>query len=256
MKEKYSIQRQIAKQAEQGIKQFAVLIDPDHAPREHLMQLIDQATVSGVDYLFVGGSLMTTNGLDATIHTIRSATSIPVVLFPGSVMQISKEADALLFLSLVSGRNPELLIGSQVVAAPYLKASGLEVISTAYMLVDCGSATTASYISNTQPIPYNKAEIAATTALAAEYMGMQLTYLDGGSGAEKPVSDTMVKAVRAAVHTPLIVGGGITNVEKAKKVYEAGADLIVIGNALQKEPGLINGICALKQTMSKQRLTP
>jgi phosphoglycerol geranylgeranyltransferase len=255
MKKQVNIYEQIAYKSQQGMKQLAVLIDPDHASEERLIALLDQVTIAGVDYLFVGGSLMTTDTLQDTIATIKSNTDLPVVLFPGSVLQIAKEADAILFLSLISGRNPELLIGNHVVAAPYLKASRLEVIATAYLLIDCGQATTASYISNTQPIPFNKPEIAATTALAGEYLGMKLTYLDGGSGAMQPVSSKMISEVKRTVQSPLIVGGGVNDVDKAADAYSAGADVIVMGNALEKTPSLITSVCEMKRRLSAKEVS-
>ena len=184
MERQQSIYQLIASRSKQGVKQFAILIDPDKVTTDELMEVIRLATLSKADYFFVGGSLMSSGLLESTIATIKKNAQIPVILFPGSPLQINKEADALLFLSLISGRNPELLIGNHVIAAPYLKAANLEVIATGYILVDSGQPTTASYISNTQPIPYNKPDIAACTALAGEYLGMKLMYLDGGEWSE------------------------------------------------------------------------
>jgi putative glycerol-1-phosphate prenyltransferase len=163
----------------------------------------------------------------------------PIVIFPGSPEQISEEADAILLLSLISGRNPELLIGNHVQAAPRLAKSQLEIISTGYMLIDCGKSTTASYISQTFPIPYNKPEIAAVTAMAGEMIGMKCMYLDGGSGAEQPVSTAMIKAVREAVETPIIVGGGIRHEDQVREAFLAGADLVVVGTAIEENPEML-----------------
>jgi putative glycerol-1-phosphate prenyltransferase len=224
-------------------KSIAVLLDPDKLldPNglRNMMELIEH---SGVDFVFVGGSLLVEDNFHTCLSEVKKLAKVPVVLFPGSPSQISKEADALLFLSLISGRNPELLIGQHVVAAPLLQKLQLEIIPTGYMLVDCGKPTTASYISQTLPIPYNKPEIAAATALAGEMLGLRCMYLDGGSGAEKPVSSKMIKAVSSTAKVPLIVGGGIRNEEQAAVAFAAGADLIVIGTAFEKEPELLFAI--------------
>ena len=172
-------------------------------------------------------------------QTIKNNSNIPVILFPGNAMQINKNADGILFLSLISGRNPELLIGKQVISAPILKQASLEVISTGYMLIDSGRPTTASYMSNTLPIPRNKNGIATSTAMAGEYLGMKLIYMDGGSGAKKPIEIDMIKQVSKQINIPLIIGGGICNAQKAIDNCNAGADLIVVGNAIEKNADLI-----------------
>jgi phosphoglycerol geranylgeranyltransferase len=161
------------------------------------------------------------------------------VLFPGSPAQISKYADALLYLSLVSGRNAELLIGQHVVSAPFVKKSGLEIMPTGYMVIDGGAPTTVSYISNATPIPSDKNEIALCTAMASEMLGMKLIYMDAGSGAKRAITESMIAMVSANIEIPLIVGGGITDPEKAYRNCKAGADVIVIGNAIEKDPALI-----------------
>ncbi len=161
------------------------------------------------------------------------------MLFPGNNYHVHSAADAIFFLSLISGRNPEYLIGQHVIAAPALKQSGLEIISTGYMLVDCGRQTTVSYISNTTPMPYDKKDVAVCTAVAGELLGLRLLYLDGGSGAQKPVSAEMVEAVRLATNVPLIVGGGINTPQKAVELLSAGADMIVIGNGIEKDINLL-----------------
>lgn len=220
-------------------KSFAVLIDPDKVDNATLMELIPLVKDAKVDYLFVGGSLVVSDYLDICVRTIKKHCNIPVILFPGSPSQITKEADALLYLSLISGRNPELLIGQHVVSAPFVKKSGLEIISTGYMVVDGGAPTTVSYISNASPLPANKEDIAMCTAMAGEMLGMKLIYLDAGSGAQKPVSESMIQKVSSCIQVPLIVGGGITDPEKAYRNCKAGADVIVIGNAIEKDPNLI-----------------
>lgn len=222
-----------------GKKLFAILIDPDKQKNSVLSLIVQKANEANVDYFFVGGSLLTNDNLDECIKTIKNNSNIPVILFPGNAMQINKNADGILFLSLISGRNPELLIGKQVISAPILKQTGLEVISTGYMLIDSGKPTTASYISNTLPIPRNKNGIATSTAIAGEYLGMKLIYMDGGSGAEKPIEIDMIKQVSNQINIPLIIGGGICNAQKAIDNCNAGADLIVVGNAIEKNTDLI-----------------
>jgi putative glycerol-1-phosphate prenyltransferase len=224
----------------QGKKSIAVLIDPDKVTDVALLHhLINLASENCVDYFFVGGSLVTTTNLSEIVQTIKEQVSIPVILFPGNSIQIDPSADAILFLSLISGRNPELLIGQHVVAAPIIRNTRLEVIPTGYMLIGSGRTTSVAYISNTTPIPDDKSSLAACTAMAGEMLGLQLMYLDAGSGAEKEISARMISAVRKAVRVPLIVGGGINTAQKARTALEAGADMIVIGNALEKNPNLL-----------------
>ena len=223
----------------QGKKSFAVLIDPDKVNDDNLGQLVELAIASHVDYFFVGGSLVVSNYLDECVQLIKKSCSIPVVLFPGSPSQISKYADSLLYLSLISGRNPELLIGQHVVSAPIVKQSGLEIMPTGYMVIDGGAPTTVSYISNAAPLPSDKNEIAMCTAMAGEMLGMKLIYMDAGSGAQKPISESMIKKVSQCIDVPLIIGGGITTPEKAYLNCKAGADVIVVGNAIEKDSSLI-----------------
>jgi phosphoglycerol geranylgeranyltransferase len=225
-------------------KSFAVLIDPDKVAPHQMEPLISRCADAGVDYLFVGGSLVVSNHLDACILAIKALCDIPVILFPGSPSQVSRHADALLYLSLISGRNPELLIGQHVISAPFIRQSGLEIMSTGYMVVDGGAPTTVSYISNAAPIPADKQEIALCTALAGEMLGMKLIYMDAGSGARRPVSEEMIAAVARQITVPLIVGGGITDPEKAYRNCMAGADLLVVGNAIEKDPTLIKEMSA------------
>lgn len=222
-----------------GIKSFAVLLDPDKMDKESCVRIVNMALESKIDYFFVGGSLLTENNLNLVIKIIKDNTSIPVILFPGSSLQIDVTADAILLLSLISGRNPDFLIGQHVIAAPILKKSRLEILSTGYMLVDCGKQTTVSYISNTTPIPHDKPSVAVCTAMAGEMLGLKLLYLDGGSGAMYPVGKKMITQVRKSVNVPLIVGGGINSVQKAADALEAGADMIVVGNGIEKNPKLL-----------------
>jgi phosphoglycerol geranylgeranyltransferase len=180
--------------------------------------------------------------LDETLQSIKEFTSIPVILFPGSIMQINEKADALLLLSLISGRNADLLIGKHVVAAPYLKKSGLELLPTGYMLIESGPLTTAQYISNTLPIPRTKDDIAVCTAIAGEMLGLRLIYMDAGSGAEMPISASMIKKVKENISIPLIIGGGIRDAGQAIAACKAGADMIVVGNAIEKDPSCLKEI--------------
>lgn len=209
-----------------------------------MVSLIDMAIQAKVDYFLVGGSLVISNYLDECIQLIKKSCSIPVILFPGSPSQVSKYADALLYLSLISGRNPELLIGQHVVSAPAVKKSGLEIMPTGYMVIDGGAPTTVSYISNASPLPADKNEIAMCTAMAGEMLGMRLIYMDAGSGAKKAISESMIHQVASCIDVPLIVGGGITTAEKAYLNCKAGADVIVVGNAIEKEPSLIMEIAS------------
>ncbi len=222
-----------------GRKAFAVLLDPDKVELESFPFMLAESVRYGVDFFFVGGSLITRYASDEIIAAIHKHTHIPAILFPGNSLHIEPSADAILLLSLISGRNPELLIGQHVIAAPLLKKSKLEILPTGYMLVESGRATTVSYISNTTPIPHDKPGVAACTAMAGELLGLQIMYLDAGSGAQKPVSAEMIAAVRQAVDTPIVVGGGINSVEKARLALEAGADVIVVGNGIEKNPDLL-----------------
>ena len=225
-------------------KSFAVLVDPDKVQPTELGRLTDLANEAGVDYLLVGGSLVISNHLDECIIAIKEQTDIPVILFPGSPSQVSRHADALLYLSLISGRNAELLIGQHVISAPFVRKSGLDIMSTGYMVIDGGAPTTVSYISNASPIPHDKNEIALCTALAGEMLGMKLIYMDAGSGAKRPIPEAMIAAVAGQITVPLIVGGGIQTPEKAYRNCRAGADMIVVGNAIEKDPALIREMSA------------
>jgi putative glycerol-1-phosphate prenyltransferase len=220
-------------------KSFAVLIDPDKVNNNKMEEMVRLAVLAKVDYFLVGGSLVISNYLDECVQFIKRNCSIPVLLFPGSSTQISKYADALLYLSLISGRNPELLIGQHVVSAPAIKQSGLEVISTGYMVIDGGAPTTVSYISNAAPLPADKNEIAMCTAMAGEMLGMKIIYMDAGSGARTPITESMIEKVSSHIDVPLIIGGGITDPEKAYLNCKAGADIIVVGNAIEKDESLI-----------------
>lgn len=225
-------------------KSFAVLIDPDKVNAPVIDELVERAVAAKVDYFLVGGSLVISDNMDVCIQQIKSSCDIPVILFPGSPSQVSKYADALLYLSLISGRNPELLIGQHVISAPFVKASGLEIIPTGYMVIDGGEPTSVSYISTTSPIPADKDDIALCTAMAGEMLGKRVIYMDAGSGAKRPITESMIERVSAHIEVPLFVGGGITSAEKAYRNCKAGADIIVVGNAIEKEPGLISEMAA------------
>ena len=227
-----------------GKKSFAVLIDPDKVNDGKMQSLIDLAVTAKVDYFLVGGSLVISNYLDECVQYIKRSCNIPVILFPGSPSQVSKYADALLYLSLISGRNPELLIGQHVISAPVVKNSGLEIMSTGYIVIDGGAPTTVSYISGAAPLPSDKDDIAMCTAMAGEMLGMKLIYMDSGSGAKRPINESMIEKVSQSISVPLIIGGGITDPEKAYLNCKAGADVIVVGNAIEKDENLIMEMAA------------
>jgi phosphoglycerol geranylgeranyltransferase len=218
---------------------LAVLIDPDKQSPQSLSQLISLSVSCKVDFFFVGGSLLLEKNFEATIETIKSHSNIPVVIFPGSSYQLSNKADAVLFLSLISGRNPEYLIGQQVLAAPAVKQLALEAIPAGYILVDGGRTSSTTYITQTIPIPHDKIDLAIATALAGELLGMKLIYLEAGSGAKNSISTAMIQAVKRNISVPLIVGGGIRTSDQAEEICKAGADIIVVGNALEETPGLL-----------------
>ena len=236
---KNKLYQHFVRNKQQGHKSFAVLVDPDKVDAAKVEQLVKLATTSKVDYFLVGGSLLISNHLDECIQQFKALCDIPIILFPGSPSQVSKYADALLYLSLISGRNAELLIGQHVVSAPFVKSSGLEIMPTGYMVIDGGAPTTVSYISNATPIPSDKNEIALCTAMAGEMLGMKLIYMDSGSGAKRPITESMIQMVSSNIEAPLIVGGGITTPEKAYLNCKAGADVIVVGNAIEKDASLI-----------------
>ena len=239
-----TILENIKKRSKENKKSLAVLIDPDktNAGPESLTYLLEIGLENCIDYFFVGGSLITTNQMHEVICLLKRQDSIPVVIFPGNNMQIDPGADGILFLSLISGRNPDLLIGQHVIAAPVLSHLSMEVMPTGYMLISNNHVSSVAYMSNTMPIPNDKYTIAASTAMAGEMLGLQLIYLDAGSGASEPVPAQLIHHVKKSVNCPLIVGGGINSVEKANNALKAGADLIVVGNATEKNPDLLIGI--------------
>jgi len=214
---------------------FCVLIDPDKSNRKKLREFARSNASLGVDAVLVGSSLLMNNAFEKTVKLVKSCTDNPVILFPGSPKQVSHYADAILFISLISGRNANFLFGDHVIAAPAIKEFAIEPIPTGYMLIESGGISTTQYISDTRPIPRDKSEIAIAHALAAEYLGLKLLYLEAGSGAPQTVPNEMITAVKRECSLPLIVGGGITNPETAYEKVQAGADIIIVGNALENK---------------------
>ncbi|MHB9029134.1 MAG: phosphoglycerol geranylgeranyltransferase [Candidatus Latescibacterota bacterium] len=214
---------------------FLVLLDPDRANPAGIRVQAGRCRDAGVDAILVGSSLMMGRGFEDAVRSVKEAVDIPVIIFPGEKSQVCEEADAILFLSLLSGRNPEYLIGQQVQSAPLVRSIGLEALSTAYLLVDSGRTTSVEFMSNTRPLPADKPEIALAHAMAAEILGMKFVYLEAGSGAERPAPDSMIRAVSAGVRIPVIVGGGIRNPDAAAQKVEAGASFVVVGNHLEGE---------------------
>ncbi|TFH26009.1 MAG: geranylgeranylglyceryl/heptaprenylglyceryl phosphate synthase [Bacteroidia bacterium] len=231
-------------------KRIALLVDPDGYNDKGLNDLVGYINMNPPDLLLVGGSLLF-NPIEITITVLKLGTSLPVFLFPGNCFQLSDRADGILFLSLISGRNPEFLIGNHVLAAPHLHRAGIEVIPTGYMLIENGKSTSVEYMSNSTPIPGNKPDIGVATAMAGEMLGLKSIYLEAGSGAAYPVAREMISAIRKYISLPLIVGGGIRTPETALEVFDAGADLIVVGNAIEKEPKLIKEFCEARNSLNK-----
>jgi putative glycerol-1-phosphate prenyltransferase len=228
-----------------GEKSIALLLDPDTVRSESLPEILKVAVESKTDFIMTGGSL-TFSSIDDLINSVRQYCSIPVVLFPGNLLQLSQNADLVLLLSLISGRNPELLIGNHVIAAPYLKNIRKKLISVGYILVSCGSKTSVEYISQTEAIPFNKPEIVVATAMAGEMLGLGMIYLEAGSGASNHIPTTIIEAVRENISVPLAVGGGIRNKKEVEKIFNAGANLIILGNGCEKDPYLLAEACKVR----------
>ena len=224
---------QLAEMKTGGKKGIFILIDPDKGGAGELAKRALAAQEAGITAVLVGGSLLSKESFDVTVRILKESLDIPIIIFPGGSAQVSKDADAIFFLSLISGRNPQYLISEHVTAAPGVKKIGLEAVPVGYMLIESGSVTAVEYVSNTKPIPRNQVGIAVAHALAGEMLGMKMIYLEAGSGADKPVPAEMIAAVSRSIDIPLIVGGGIRNGDDAKKAVEAGADFIVIGNAFE-----------------------
>ena len=219
-----------------------VLIDPDRKDENSIIKRVKIANNSDVDALFVGGSLMMDSKCAERVENIKSISEIPVIFFPGGVGQLNPYYDAMLFMSVISGRNPHYLIGEQVIAAPLVKDLGIETISTGYILIDGGASSTVEIISGTRPIPMERVDIAVAHALAGQYLGMKLIYLEAGSGAKYPVSSSIIKAIKNVIDLPLVVGGGINSPKSAKEAVDAGASIIVTGTAIENNPNNIQAI--------------
>lgn len=217
-------------------KLFALLLDPENYSEQQVVNITKEAENVGVNLILAGGSLIS-NSIDRFIQIIKSNCNIPVCLFPGNVMQISSEADGIFFLSLISGRNPDLLIGNHVMVSRMLRNTDIEVIPTGYILVKSGiNVSSVEYMSNTKPIPEDKTEIIVSTALAGELLGLKAIYLEGGSGAESAISSKLIKEVKENINIPLIVGGGLKEEEDIRNACSAGADMVVVGNAIEQFP--------------------
>jgi phosphoglycerol geranylgeranyltransferase len=232
-------------------KLFAILVDPDKHDEASLQQLTGLVNDSAIDFILVGGSLVS-GSVDDTVHALKGKTKLPILLFPGNVLQISPHADGILFLSLISGRNPEFLIGNHVIAAPVLKKLNLEVIPTGYILIENGRTTAVEYVSNTKPIPADKIDLTVATAMAGEMLGHKMLYLEAGSGALKPVNSGMIREVKKNTTIPLIVGGGIHTAEQVRMIYEAGADIIVVGTVLEDNTGEFASLLEFVKDLRKQ----
>jgi phosphoglycerol geranylgeranyltransferase len=219
-------------------KMVALLIDPDNHDSESLENIVHIANLAGIDFLLIGGSIITKSFNDQ-ITIIKKNTELPVILFPGNLLQLCNLADGILLLSLISGRNPELLIGNHVIAAPFLKISSLEILPTGYILIDTGNHSSVEYMSNTRPIPSNKPEIAVATAMAGEMLGQKIIYLEGGSGSEQTINKQLISEVKKNISIPLIVGGGIRTASQAHQIWNAGADIIVIGTVAEESPDMV-----------------
>jgi len=223
-------------------KLLAILLDPDKIELIDLPVTIKKINKSTANLIFIGGSLLFKNVLDEFVKIAKQNTNLPIILFPGSAMQITNNADAILFLQLISGRNSDYLIGNQVIAAPLLKQTNLEVISTGYLLIESGQETTASYISNTKPIPAHKPEIAIATAMAGEFIGNKLIYMDGGSGALNHIPLQMIEKVAKNITLPIIIGGGLKTKQEINAVFKAGATVVVVGTAFEENDDLLENL--------------
>ena len=234
-----------------GKKSIALLLDPDKACGNSLKNILKSAAKCKADFIMTGGSL-TFSSIDKLIDSVKEHCSIPVVLFPGNLLQLSRKADIILLLSLISGRNPELLIGNHVIAAPYLKDVREKLISTGYILISCGTKTSVEYISQTEAIPADKPEIVVATAMAGEMLGLSMIYLEAGSGATKHVPTGLISTVRKNTSIPLAVGGGIRKKEEIEEIFRAGADLIVLGNGCENNPSLLEDACNVRNRIRKE----
>ncbi|MBS3913301.1 MAG: geranylgeranylglyceryl/heptaprenylglyceryl phosphate synthase [Bacteroidetes bacterium] len=242
----------LQEQRKTGSKTLAVLVDPDDSETA-VRNVAEMALMHGVELFLVGGSIVTRGNTQNCVEQLKNLGARYVVLFPGNEIQVVNNADAILFMSLVSGRNPEFLIGKQVNAAAWVRKAGLETIPTAYMIVESGKMTSALYMSQSLPLPSDKPDIAAATAIASEMLGMRAFYLDAGSGAENPVKTNMIKKVRNSISGVIFIGGGIRNAPAAEKAWTAGADVVVIGNGVFEDPGILKEISAVCNKLNTTR---
>lgn len=234
-----------------GKKLLAILIDPDDVYSDELLdKTIKSLKKFPPDLILIGGSIITKGNLDTISKKIKSENIAPILIFPGDYQQLTEHTDATLLLSLLSGRNPQYLIGEHVKAAMKLAKINKEILPTGYLLIDCGVATSVEYMSTTQPIPYSKNQIASATALAGEQLGMKIIYLEGGSGAQKPISSEMIRAVKSVLTIPLFVGGGIKDLALAQQVWESGADVIVVGTAFFQNQSFLKDLNDLKMELN------
>jgi phosphoglycerol geranylgeranyltransferase len=231
-------------------KSVGLLLDPDKTDEKAIVMILRTATESKTDYILAGGSL-TFTGIDQMIRLVKKNCKIPVILFPGNLLQLTHQVDAILLLSLISGRNPELLIGNHVLAAPYLKDIKSKLVSTGYILINCGAKTSVEYMSQTEAIPSDKSDIVIATALAGEMLGMKLIYLEAGSGAMKPVPPGIIRAVKENIRIPIAVGGGLRTRKEIEEAFTAGADLIILGNGVEKDSRLLIEACKIRDTLRK-----
>lgn len=228
-----------------GRKSIALLLDPDKTKGDSLQKILRIAEESNTDFILAGGSL-TFNNIDNLIDDVKKCCSIPLILFPGSLLQLTHKADVILLLSLISGRNPEFLIGNHVIAAPFLKDVKEKLVPVGYILINCGARTSVEYISQTEAIPSDKPEIVVATAMAGEMLGLRMIYLEAGSGATRPVPLNIVKAVRENISIPIAVGGGIINKDVVREFFAAGADMIILGNGCENNPELLSEACRIR----------
>jgi phosphoglycerol geranylgeranyltransferase len=237
-----------------GKKSVALLLDPDKTGSDSLEGILSVASEYKADFIFAGGSL-TFNSIDNLIDAIKSLSNIPIVLFPGNLLQLSRKADAILLLSLISGRNPELLIGNHVIAAPYLRDLREKLISVGYILVGGGNKTSVEYISQTEAIPADKPDIVVATALAGEMLGFNMIYLEAGSGASAPVPQRIIREVRKNVLIPIAVGGGLKTQADISGAFDSGANLIVLGNSCESNPQMLADACKIRDSFRHRMST-
>jgi phosphoglycerol geranylgeranyltransferase len=238
------IYQEITRGCREGEQFFFLLVDPDKQDTVSLSRISQLAAQSEVDLVLIGGSLVSSR-MEQAVERVRQYSGLPVMLFPGNLMQLAGNADGILLLSLISGRNPEFLIGNHVQAAPFLNASGMEIIPTAYILVEGGTTTSVEYMSNTRPVPANKPDIVVATAMAGEMMGQKMIYLEAGSGALHPIKPSLIRKVKQHAGIPVVVGGGIRTPAQVKAAYDAGADVVVVGTAVEEDPELLSRLTSV-----------